>query len=345
MPLPVPDRPWSHLAVDFVTDLPESGGYTVVMTVVDRFSRGVRFIPFPTLPPAMQAAQALVDYVLRNFGIPEDIVSDRGAQFTSQVWGAFCEHLGVSVSLSSGYHPQTNGQCERTNQELGKFLRIYCHDYPSDWSRYLVWAEMAQNSLRCASSVYVRLPTPVGPLDCCGDPGTSSRCMDALQRSRLGRDPSAHPDPFCGATRHRPIGSVARPRHTRLEIACGSPHGTFGLVFRLRNWQLSTWVHSRLSSTSTRFLLRFVYPCTHVYILCFMCRSSSLWCLGPWTRPPLRTCSRSLWRWKGLPLTRSGEYWTPDGAGADCSICWTGKGMVRRNAVLCVERPAAGKLQ
>ncbi|KAI4884140.1 hypothetical protein NFI96_009880, partial [Prochilodus magdalenae] len=119
MPLPIPSRPWSHIAVDFVTDLPESQGHTVILTVVDRFSRGVRFIPFASLPTAFQTAEALFHYVFRLFGIPEDIVSDRGSQFTSQVWSAFMERLGITVSLTSGYHPQSNGQCERMNQELG----------------------------------------------------------------------------------------------------------------------------------------------------------------------------------------------------------------------------------
>ncbi|KAI4894727.1 hypothetical protein NFI96_008422, partial [Prochilodus magdalenae] len=85
MPLPVPARPWSHIAVDFVTDLPESQGNTVILTVVDRFSRGVRFIPFPSLPMAFQTAETLFHQVFRLFGIPENIVSDRGIQFTSQV--------------------------------------------------------------------------------------------------------------------------------------------------------------------------------------------------------------------------------------------------------------------
>ena len=152
MPLPVPARPWSHIAVDFVTDLPESQGNTVILTVVDRFSRGVRFIPFPSLPTAFQTAETLFHQVFRLFGIPENIVSDRGTQFTSQVWAAFMERLGISVSLSSGYHPQTNGQCERTNQELGKFLRVYCHDNQSDWATYLPLAEIAQNSLTSSTT-------------------------------------------------------------------------------------------------------------------------------------------------------------------------------------------------
>ena len=152
LPLPIPTRPWSHIAIDFVTDLPKSEEYTTILTVIDRFSKGVRFIPFPGIPNAFQTAEALFQYVFRLFGIPEDIVSDRGPQFTSQVWTAFFERLGVSVSLTSGYHPQSNGQCERVNQELNKFLRLYSHENQSDWARYLPWAEIAQNSLVSSST-------------------------------------------------------------------------------------------------------------------------------------------------------------------------------------------------
>uniref|UniRef100_A0A3B1KEA5 Gypsy retrotransposon integrase-like protein 1 n=1 Tax=Astyanax mexicanus TaxID=7994 RepID=A0A3B1KEA5_ASTMX len=152
MPLPVPERPWSHIAVDFVTDLPPSDGFTTILTVVDRFSRGVKFIPLISLPTAFQTAQAIYSHIFRHYGIPEDILSDRGPQFTSRVWRAFFEHLGVNVSLTSGFHPTSNGQCERVNQELGKFLRLYCHAHPSDWSQYLIWAEIAQNSLTNTTS-------------------------------------------------------------------------------------------------------------------------------------------------------------------------------------------------
>ncbi|KAK3516699.1 hypothetical protein QTP70_022492, partial [Hemibagrus guttatus] len=146
-PLPIPRRPWSHLSVDFLTDLPDSGGFTAVMVVVDRFSKGCRLIPLDGLPTAMQTADAMFQHVFRNFGLPEDIVSDRGPQFTSQVWGALCGCLGIGVSLSSGYHPQSNGQAERLNQEIGRFLRSYCSREQHRWSEFLPWAEYAQNSL------------------------------------------------------------------------------------------------------------------------------------------------------------------------------------------------------
>ncbi|KAI2648567.1 Transposon Tf2-8 polyprotein [Labeo rohita] len=148
VPLPIPERPWSHLGVDFITDLPRSDGNTCVLVVVDRFSKMCKLIPLSGLPTAMEAAEHLFNQVFRQFGIPEEIVSDRGPQFISHVWKAFFKLLGVSVNLSSGYHPQTNGQTERKIQELGRYLRAYCQEDQHSWSRFLPWAEYAQNSLR-----------------------------------------------------------------------------------------------------------------------------------------------------------------------------------------------------
>ncbi|KAK3571434.1 hypothetical protein QTP86_012062 [Hemibagrus guttatus] len=150
--LPVPQRPWSHLSVDFLTDLPDSGGFTAIMVVVDRFSKGCKLVPLKGLPTAMQTADAMFCHVFRNFGLPEDIVSDRGPQFTSRVWGALCARLDIGVSLSSSHHPQSNGQAECLNQEIGRFLRSYCSREQHRWSEFLPWAEHAQNSLTHSST-------------------------------------------------------------------------------------------------------------------------------------------------------------------------------------------------
>lgn len=109
-PLPTPSRPWSHIALDFVTGLPLSQGNSVILTIIDRFSKFVCFVPLPQLPTATETAGVLVNQVFRNHGIPSDIVSERGPQFVSQVWRAFCSALGATVSLSSGYHPQYTGR-------------------------------------------------------------------------------------------------------------------------------------------------------------------------------------------------------------------------------------------
>ncbi|KAK3534997.1 hypothetical protein QTP70_001954 [Hemibagrus guttatus] len=146
-PLPVPRRPWSHLSVDFLMDLPDSGGFTAIMVVVDRFSKGCKLVPLKGLPTAQQMADAMFAHVFRNFGLPEDIVLDRGPQFTSWMWRALCALLDIGVSLSLSHHPQSNGQAERLNQEIGRFLWSYCSREQHRWSEFLPWAEYTQNSL------------------------------------------------------------------------------------------------------------------------------------------------------------------------------------------------------
>ncbi|KAI2655590.1 Transposon Tf2-6 polyprotein [Labeo rohita] len=152
-PLPIPSRPWSHIALDFITGLPTSQGNNTILTIVDRFSKAAHFVALPKLPTARETADLLVQHVFRLHGIPLDIVSDRGPQFTSQVWKAFCHALGATVSLSSGFHPQSNGQAERVNQELEAALRCVAMNNPSSWSSHLTWIEYAHNSLSSSATV------------------------------------------------------------------------------------------------------------------------------------------------------------------------------------------------
>lgn len=124
-----------------------SEGNNTILTIVDRFSKAVHYVPLPKLPSSLETAKLLIQHVYRLHGIPTDIVSDRGPQFTSQVWKAFCQSLGTTVSLSSGYHPQSNGQTERANQNLGVALRCVTTRNPSTWCSFLPWVEYAHNSL------------------------------------------------------------------------------------------------------------------------------------------------------------------------------------------------------
>ncbi|KAK3508553.1 hypothetical protein QTP70_032207 [Hemibagrus guttatus] len=116
LPLPVPSCPWSHLGVNFVTDLPTSREHTCIFIVVDRFSKSCHLLPLKGPPTALETAELIFNHVFRYFGIPEDIVSDRGPQFVSRVWRVFLTRLGVAVRLSSRYHPQTGRQKERSRR-------------------------------------------------------------------------------------------------------------------------------------------------------------------------------------------------------------------------------------
>lgn len=82
----------------------------------------------------------------------DTLASLNSHQFISRVWHGFFKLLRVSVNLSSGYHPQMNGQTERKIQEIGCYLQAYCHNHQPSWSQYLPWAKYAQNSLRHEST-------------------------------------------------------------------------------------------------------------------------------------------------------------------------------------------------
>ncbi len=151
LPLPVPGRPWSHISMDFVIGLPTSQGNKVILVVVDRFSKACQLIPLPKLPSAPQTAEIVLQHVFRLHGFPQDVVSDRGPQFASRFWKAFCQLIGATASLSSGFHPQSNGQMERTNQEIETTLRCLVSSNPTHWSKHLIWAEFAHNTLRHSS--------------------------------------------------------------------------------------------------------------------------------------------------------------------------------------------------
>ncbi|KAK2899296.1 hypothetical protein Q8A73_012425 [Channa argus] len=129
-PLPIPSRPWSHVALDFVTGLPPSHGNTTILTIIDRFSKAVHFVPLTKLPTATETAELL----------------------TQHVWKAFCKALGATVSLSSGFHPQSNGQTERANQSLETALRCVTSSNPATWSSFIPWIEYAHNSLTSSAT-------------------------------------------------------------------------------------------------------------------------------------------------------------------------------------------------
>lgn len=79
----MPQNSWSHIAIDLITNLPtpiKSEGYTTVLTVADRFSHGIKLVLVPTLPSYLEVEEILFNQVFRYYGIPEDIVNDRGPQ-------------------------------------------------------------------------------------------------------------------------------------------------------------------------------------------------------------------------------------------------------------------------
>lgn len=126
---------------------------TDFLTVVNRFSKMVHFIPVPSLASTEEIAEAFLENVVRLHGFPVDVVSDRSPQLILKFWKAICDLLTSFVSLLSGYHPQSIGETERLNQELEKGLRCLASQTPANQSQSLIWVEISHNSL---SSVSIR---------------------------------------------------------------------------------------------------------------------------------------------------------------------------------------------
>ncbi|KAL7865117.1 hypothetical protein SRHO_G00103640 [Serrasalmus rhombeus] len=90
---------------------------------VDHFYKACNFVEVPKLPSAKGTAEFLLQHVVRIHGMPSDLVSDQGPQFISHFWKAFCWLMGASVSLYSSFHPESNSQTERVNQDLAQTLQ------------------------------------------------------------------------------------------------------------------------------------------------------------------------------------------------------------------------------
>jgi hypothetical protein len=142
-PLPIPDRIWSEISMDYITDLPETkDGNKHVLVVVDRLLKHPLWIPMKDLE-GETLARALITHYIGHHALPTSITSDRGAQFVQGVWGNLCKILGIKQRLSTAYHPETDGSTERMNQVLEEYLRHFGSYYQDDWDQWLPIGQIA----------------------------------------------------------------------------------------------------------------------------------------------------------------------------------------------------------
>ena len=148
-PLPIPERRWQHISMDFLTGLPPSGTarFDSIMTTVDRLTKRCHFTPTFTNASAEDIARLFVDNIVRLHGLPSSIVSDRDSKFTSAFWTALTAALQINRDMTTANHPQGDGQSERPHRTLQEALRIFVSHKQDDWSLHLAAAEFSINNL------------------------------------------------------------------------------------------------------------------------------------------------------------------------------------------------------
>jgi hypothetical protein len=153
-PLEPPQGAWEAITMDFITKLPESKEpgtgqkCDAILVIGCRLTKYFHFVPTTEKITAEELAYVVIRTVIANHGTPKEWISDRDKLFTSAFWTTTLAMLGADKRLSTAYHPQTDGQTERTNQSLEQYLRIYINEQQTDWVRWLPMAQYAHNSAR-----------------------------------------------------------------------------------------------------------------------------------------------------------------------------------------------------
>lgn len=145
-PLPIPQRQWQHISMDFMGPLPTTERQQQhIMVLTDRLSGNLILRALPDIQTTT-VTHAFLDAFYGHHGPPKSIVSDRGPQFISGFWARFCKMLGIDRKLTTAYHPQANGGTERANQDIQAYLRAYCNFHQTDWDTLLPAAMLGLNN-------------------------------------------------------------------------------------------------------------------------------------------------------------------------------------------------------
>jgi len=142
----VPEKPWTHLMVDFITKLPVVAGKDAILVVCNRLSKMMHFVATTEKTSAEGLARLFRDNVWKLHRLPESIVLDRGPQFVAEFTRELNKMLGIETRLSTAFHPQMDGQMERMNQALEQYLRFFVDHQQKDWPECLAGAEFAVNN-------------------------------------------------------------------------------------------------------------------------------------------------------------------------------------------------------
>src|SRR5271170_7286056 len=144
-PIPVPDLPFRAIATDLIGPLPTSNGYDAVLVITCRLLKRIAIVNTNVTLSSEGFARLLRDNWVCHYGLPELVLSDRGPQFDLSFIKELYSMLGIKGTPSTAYHPQTDGQTERVNQEIETYIRFYMNHLQNDWSDWTSMAMFAYN--------------------------------------------------------------------------------------------------------------------------------------------------------------------------------------------------------
>ncbi|GJT80557.1 putative reverse transcriptase domain-containing protein, partial [Tanacetum coccineum] len=148
----IPQWKWDNITMDFVTKLPKSPqGHDTIWVIVDRLTKSAIFTPIRETDPTEKLARIYIKEVVARHGIPVSIICDRDPRFASHFWRSLQKALGTSLDMSTAYHPETDGQSERTIQTLEDMLRACVIDFGNGWIKHLPLVEFSYNNSYHAS--------------------------------------------------------------------------------------------------------------------------------------------------------------------------------------------------
>ncbi|GJZ05732.1 putative reverse transcriptase domain-containing protein [Tanacetum coccineum] len=148
----IPQWKWDNITMDFVTKLPKSSqGYDTIWVIVDRLTKSAIFTPMRETDSMEKLARMYLKEVVTRHGIPVSIICDRDPRFASNFWRSLQKALGTNLDMSTAYHPQTDGQSERTIQTLEDMLRACVIDFGNGWVKHLPLVEFSYNNSYHAS--------------------------------------------------------------------------------------------------------------------------------------------------------------------------------------------------
>ncbi|KAF5799614.1 putative nucleotidyltransferase, Ribonuclease H [Helianthus annuus] len=146
-PLRIPVWKWEELTMDLVTKLPRTKkGHDTIWVIVDRLKKSAHFLPIKEAYSSGKMAETYMNEIISRHGVPVSIVSDRDTRLTSRYWQKFHESVGTKLHISTAYHPQTDGQSERTIQTLVDMLRACALDFGGSWDDHLPLVEFSYNN-------------------------------------------------------------------------------------------------------------------------------------------------------------------------------------------------------